>query len=422
MSKNARDKRPYVRPVTRLELSEKNIKFRWIAIVVLLAIGVVSIGYGISAALTTEPGWQEITALSDDVNCGDDFVLMYEFRADGSNPTLQYKALESLYGELTASAFALFSAEAETLTGGNVRAVNQGINQVVSVDPALYEALELLVRYDNRHAFLAPVTELYMPVFISEGDGEAMAFDPMFDAERAALVKETAAFCADPLHVSLDVLGNNQVRLNVSEEYLEFAQEYEIETFLDFGWMANGFIIDYMAEALSEAGYTSGYLVSYDGFTRNLDVTGERYSVNFFDRQENSLLMPATFQYTSPESVVFLRDYPLSDQDRWHYYSYETGQITTVFLDPADGVSKASTDSLMAYSAYQGCGEILLQIAPVFTADSLDTAALIRLADASVYTVWAEGNQIYHTQAEPDLTLRSDSGGEGYSLIPARIR
>lgn len=415
MSKNARDKRPYVRPVTRLELSEKNIKFRWIAIVVLLAIAVVSIGYGFSLALSKEPGWQEISVQPEEVNCSSDFILMYDFRVDGPNPTLQYKALESLYEQLTVSAYQLFSAEAVSATGGNLRAVNASVNAAVNVDPALYTALELLVRYDNRHAFLAPVTELYDPVFLSAGE-EARAFDPMHDVQRAELVKETVAYCSDPAHIWLELLGQNQVRLSVSDAYLAFAEENGIETFLDLGWMTNAFIADYMAQALIAEGYTYGYLVSYDGFTRNLDVTGGNYSVNFFDRQDHSILMPARLSYGGPQSIVSLRDYPLSDQDRWHYYSYESGEITTVFLDPADGISKSATDSLMAYSAYQGCGEILLQIAPLFTADSLNADALIRLAEERVYSLWTEDGTLFHTQENPGLTLLPQSGGEGYSL------
>lgn len=416
MSKKARDNRPYIRPVTKLELSEKNIKFRWIAIVVLLAIAAVAIGYGFYSALSTEPGWQEVTVQPKEVNCSKDFVLMYDFGVGDVNPTMQYKHLETLYGELTVSAYELFSPEVVSEKGDNLQAVNAAVNTTVRVDPALYRALELLVRYDNRHVFLAPVTALYRPVFLSEGDGEAMAFDPAHDRERAEIVMQTAAFCADSDHVRLELLGENQVKLSVSEDYLAFAEEYGIDTFLDFGWMTNAFIADYMAEILTENGHIHGYLVTYDGFTRNLDVTGGDYSINFFDREGSTITMPARLSYTGHRSVVSLRDYPLSDQDRWHYYSYESGEITTVFLDPADGVSKSATDSLMAYSDYLSCGEVLMQVAPLFTVDSLDVIALTQLTEERIYSVWAEENTLFYTQADAALTLLPDSGGQDYQL------
>lgn len=416
MSKNARDNRPYVRPVTRLELSEKNIKFRWIAIVVLLAIGVVSIGYGFSGLLSQEPGWQEITVQPGVVNCSSEFVFMYNFGAGDVNPTLQHKKLEALYGELTVSAYQLFSPEAVSETGGNLRSVNAGINQAVTVDPALFEALELVAHYDNRHVFLAPVTELYEAVFLSAGDGEARAFDPNYNEDKAELVKLTSGYCSDPAHISLEILGENQVRLNVSEAYLAFAQEYGIETFLDFGWMKNAFIADYLAQGLAAEGHTFGYVASYDGFTRNLDVSGEGYGVNIFHRRENTVQIPAKLSYSVPMSIVSLRDYPLSEQDRWHYYGYETGEITSVYLDTADGTCKSAVDSLLSYSEDKGCGEILLQIAPLFTVDTLDVAALAGLTTEQVYCVWAEGDAICHTQENAALTLLPESGGDNFRL------
>lgn len=414
MSKNARDKRPYIRPVTKLELSEKNIKYRWIAIVLLLSIAAVSIGYGFHAALSVEPGWDTVTVRSEEVNCSKDFVLMYDFGRGDMNPTAAYKRLEILYRDLCESAYWMFSPDAGP--GGNVRSLNDNPNTPVTVSPELYQALELVVRHDNRHVFLAPVTALYKPVFLSEGDGEASAFDPMLDEELAGLAAETVAFCNDPGHVSLALLGENRVQLTVSNEYLAYAAEYGIETFLDFGWMTNAFLADYMADALAEAGFVYGYLVSYDGFTRNLDVSGSHYSQNFFDRQGNDVLMPASFGYSGPMSIVSLRDYPLSDQDRWHYYSYASGHITTTFLDPSDGISKASVDSLMAYGGTQGCGEILLQLAPVFTAEDLDVDALKAMTDGGIYAVWGEGTTVFHTQENPELTLRPDSGGGEYTL------
>ena len=414
MSKNARDNRPYIRPVTRLELSEKNIKFRWIAIVVLLSIATVAIGYGFHSALSVEAGWEEVTVHPEEVSYNDDFVLMYDFGRGDIGPTAAYKKLEILYRDLNVSAYRTFSPEAEP--GLNVRSLNENINASVAVSPELYKALEQVATTDNRHVFLAPVTALYKPVFLSEGDGEAMAFDPMYDAELAALAAETAAYCNDPAHISLELLGDNKAQLTVSDAYLAFAEEYGIEVFFDFGWMTNAFVADYLADALTEAGFTYGYLVSYDGFTRNLDVSGAGYSVNFFDRQGNDVLMPATVSYSSPMSIVSLRDFPLSDEDRWHYYSYANGGITTVFLDPADGVSKSAVDSLMAYGESLSCGEILLRLAPVFTADSLDEGALKAMAGDGVYTVWGEGDVLFHTQETAGLTLRPDSGGENYTL------
>ena len=86
--------------------------------------------------------------------------------------------------------------------------------------------------------------------------------------------------------------------------------------------MKNAFIADYLADTLEAEGFTSGYLSSYDGFTRNLDRRRNEYAFNLFDRQGSDVNLPAKMRYTAPLSIVFLRDYPMGEQDKWHYYAF----------------------------------------------------------------------------------------------------
>lgn len=403
MSKNARDNRPYIRPVTRLELSEANIKFRWIAIVVLLAIAVVAIGYGFHAALSTEPGWQEITVHPEEVNCSEDFVLMYDFSVGDINPTAAHKKLEILYSELTVEAYRLFHAEAEGTD--NLYHINKNVNSSVKVAPALYTALEKIVKSGNRHVFMGPVRELYDSVFLSATDAEAENFDPMKNPERGELARETASYCASAEMVSLELLGENAVRLNVSQEYLRYAEEYGIETYLDLGWMTNAFIADHIAQALEKEGLTNGYLASFDGFTRNLYGRNAFFSQNIYHCVDNDIYLPASLEYSGPMSIVSLRGYPLSDRDRWHYHAYEDGSITSVYLDPADGTTKASIDGFTAYSKDGGCSEILLKVASVFTAETFDASSLESLTEQGIQSVWCTGNRVVCTETAASVKI-----------------
>ncbi len=413
MAKHSRDNRPYMRPVTRLVLSESNVKLRWISIALLLAIAVVSIGYGAFQALSTDPGWQVVQSNSNTVNCGDDFVLMYEF--DGTvNPTAQLKKLEAFYTRLTERGYQLFSPDAEGTD--NLYWVNANVNKIVTVAPDLYKALEQISISDSRHPYMGPAVAMYDGLFLSATDEEAARFDPMKTPELSAVAAQITSWCADSSAVFVEVFGDQRVRLTVSEDYLTFAREYGIDNFLDLTWMTNAFVIDYLADALEAEGFVNGYLTSYDGFTRNLDDRGNEYSVNFFDRQGTSALIPASLNYREPVSVVFLRDYPLSEEDRWHYHAYADGSITHVFLDPADGRCKAATDSLMAYSGSRSCAEILLEVAPVFTADQLDREVLQKLSSKGTESLWYEGTTLCHTQQNPNVTILPESGGAGYTL------
>lgn len=416
MKKYGRDKRPYIKPVTRIELNETNTRLRWIAVVVLLSIAVVAVLVGLMSALNTEPGWQEVEVSASSLNCSQDFAFMYDFGEEGISASAEYKLITDLYTRLTEFGFQIFSAETEVEGLSNLYYLNAHVNEPVTVSHELYKALELIAAYDSRYPFLAPVYAEYNAIFLSENSAEAAHYDPAQNPELVPYIQQTTAFAADPDMISVTLLGEDQVQLNVSQEYLAYAEEWGIGTFLDFGWMKNAFILDYMADTLSSSGYTNGYLSSYDGFTRNLDARGETYTFNLFDRAENTVSMPACLNYTKPISIVYLRNYPLSESDRWHYFAFDNGSIASVLLDIADGMSKSATDNLVSYSGDMGCAEILLQTAPIFIADSLDQAALANLAGSGIHSVWGEGSVLRYTDAHADLTLLPESGGEDYTL------
>ena len=58
------DRAPYVKPVEKVELSEKNLKWRIFLVVLLIMIAAGSFAYGINAFLFRIAGWQEINANS----------------------------------------------------------------------------------------------------------------------------------------------------------------------------------------------------------------------------------------------------------------------------------------------------------------------------------------------------------------------
>lgn len=407
MRHSDRSKRtPYVKPVQRVELSEKNIRIRMILIVVLLAIAVVSILTGLSSALRTEPGWQEITVEAKQANCGKEFVLNYDFSDAGSAATSQFKTLTALYSTACVDAFHIFSPDVQSDDLLNVHYLNAYPNETVTVDPILYNALSLVQQHRNRHIYLAAVYAEYDRIFQSENDVAAAEHDPVQNPALMEYISEAASFANDPAKIDIQLLGENQVKLLVSDDYLAFLEEYEIETLIDFGWMKNAFIADYLAQVLADNGFTAGYLASYDGFTRNLDTRGNSYSFNVFDRQVDGIYMPAVLTYAAPSAIVFLRDYPMVQSDAWHYYAFPNGRIASLLIDPADGRNKSSIDSLVSYGANQSCAELLLQMVPVFISDEFSTDSLQAMAANGIHSIWCVGQTLRYTDADANLSLQ----------------
>jgi hypothetical protein len=180
--------------------------------------------------------------------------------------------------------------------------------------------------------------------------------------------------------------------------------------------MTNAFIIDYMAEELIANGYSNGYIGSYDGFNRNLDTRGKQYSHNIYDYHNDGIYLPAVYNYQEPTSIVVLKNYPLSEKERWHYFSYSDGTVTSTYLDPADGAPKSATDNLFAYSRNLGCAEILLRTAPLFIADELDIDGLQALTAEGIHSIWGEGFELHYNEVDANITAVLENGGDQYAI------
>lgn len=401
--------------VEKIELSTSNITIRAIAVGVLILIAVISFGVAIREFFNVQPGWQEITVESDTVNCSTDFIFNYDFTDYGGDASAAYKLLTSLYSEACEDAFRIFTKDVSEEGVYNLAYLNSHVNETVTVDETLYEALALITESGSRHLYLAPVYVEYNRVFTSSSAEEASWYDPAQNPEILAYIQELAAFCNDPEMIDLELLDNNQVCLYVSESYLSYAEENQLDAFLDFGWMTNAFIIDYLADRLIEKGYTCGYLSSYDGFTRNLDTRGNSYSFNLFDDKRTTVYVPAVLSSTEPMSIVFLRDYPLDNSDSWHYFDFGNDHIVTCYVDPADGCSKSYFDNLVSYSAEAGCAEILMEMLPSFITDEY-SSGLFDAAEDGIYTIWFEDYTLCFNQKDASIAL-SESGEEvGYQI------
>lgn len=420
MKNNGREHRRNPKPVTHIELSEKNLVLRIVLFVGFLVLGIGCIGAGLMSALSADPTWQEIEATANGPSCAEDFKLMYDFSESGNAATSQKKKLTNLYTQAVEDAYRIFTADVLEDGLRNVAYLNAHPNETVEVEPALYKALEQLIKYGNRHVFLAPATVEYNRVFSCENDLEAALYVPTDNPQTVQWLTTLSGFIQDPKMIRLEILEDNRVRLYVSQEYLAFAQENELGKLLDFGFLTNAFTADYLADVLIEAGYRNGYLYSFDGFTRNLDTRNQSYQLNLFDRKDSGSYLPARLRYTAPVSIVSLRDYPMVAEDRWHYYAFESGEIVTAFLDPADGLSKSALHNLVSYSDDFGCGEILLRIVDVFIAEEFHADALNALTSDGVYSIWYEGNVLNYNDAANPPELLTGEGENQYRISLAK--
>ena len=418
MGRTAKDNRDRYRPrpVKKIELSEEHTRPRMIAAVLLFLLGIGALVYGFVSFVTPEGGWQAIEASgSYGATCGDEFVFLYELGSGGASSLAENRAVTALYTQAARKAYQLFNSDESFDEITNVYDINRRPNEVLEVDEVLYEAFAAIQSHGNRALYLGPVYIRYDDVFFCQDDSQLVDFDPRLSESVRQEYEEIAAFAMDPQSVDVQLLGGNQIRLYVSEEYLAYAQREGIENFIDFFWMKNAFIVDYLAQVMIDNGYTHGSFSSYDGFIRNLDERSTGYSLNVYDRAEDGVYLSATMEYQGPLSAVCLRNYPLNSMDSLRFYQLRSGEIRTPYLDVRDGLCKSALNDLISYSKTRSCAELMLCVSPIYISDTFDRQALSALAGEDVHSIYCEDRVILGSDPELTLTELYDLDGICYT-------
>lgn len=402
MGRTARDQRgrPHPKPVERIELSEEHAGRRLLIAGLLLAFGAAMLAYAFLQLVSPGEEWITVEASSSaGASSAEEFQFLYRPGGGELSYTADRRAVTALYTRLCRETFELFHSMEEFEGVVNVCAVNRRPNEILEISPGFYEAFAAVERSGSRALYLGPVYERYDGLFSCWDDSQLADFDPLLNPEVAREYREYAAFANDPQAVRVELLGENRIRLYVSPEYLEYAGREGVERFIDFAWMRNAFIADYLARELEAQGHTRGLLASYDGFVRCLDRSGEDYSLSIYDRQEGMVCTAAVLAYQGPKSIVSLRDYPISALEERRFYRLQSGEIRTPYVDIADGMCRNAVSSLTGYAEDRGCGEILLEMTPVYIAGELREDALEGLAEKGIDFVYCE-DQVIHASED----------------------
>lgn len=386
-----------------------------VAAVLLLLLGVGALTYAITSLVTPEPGWQEIEAGSSaGASCAEEFVFLYELGAGELSVSAENRAVTALYTQAARKAYQMFNSDEGFDDVVSVYDINRHPNEVMEVDEALYQAFSALHDHGNRAIYLGPVYARYGDLFYCVDDTQIVDFDPRLSEDVRQEYQEIAAYAVDSGAVDLQLLGGNQVRLYVSEEYRTYAEQEGIEDFIDFSWMKNAFIADYLAQTMIDGGFTHGAISSYDGFQRNLDDRDVSYTLNVYDRTDGLVYPAASMEYVGAMSIVYLRGYPLSNLDNQRYYQMKNGEIRTPYLDVQDGICKSAVNDLIAYSKSLSCAEVLLSVSPLYVAETLDYEGLSALTEKGIYSIYCQDRVVIGNDSELILTNLYDEGSIRY--------
>lgn len=417
MSRTVRNRNEnHPKPVEKIELSEKFPKGRLVLTIALILIGVCALGYALMSFFTADTGWTTIESASSEADCSDEFIFQYYLGAGELSATAENRAVSRLYTEAARTAYQLFHTSQGFDGVKNLYYINQHPNEEIEVDEVLYEAFSTMEKCENRAVYLAPVYVQYSNLFGCNDDVETVDFDPYQNEEIAQYFEEIISFAKDKNAIDIQLLGNHKIKLHVSDAYMRYAAEIGFSEFIDFYWMKNAFIADYIADTMKANGFVRGSISSYDGFVRNLDdVSGMKYALNLLDREGSSVYYAGVMQYDQAMSIVCLRNYPVNSSMDWqHYYAFRNGEIRTAYVDVADGYCKSAVNNLVSYSDDSSCAEILLQMAPVYISDHFEPERLSALVQSGIYSIYCEDRVIFYNEKSLCLTDLYDENGVRY--------
>lgn len=368
MSRYGRRRESYVPGKERLEVSQENVTLRLLALGAALLVAALSFGYAINNMLQAPTGWQTVEACNSKTGITQQFTLTYNIGADGRNATKERKAVSAIFTESLDHAYRVLSNREDSQYTG-LAALNASPNREITVDPLLYAALRTVEETGTRQPYFAPLFEHYNSLFTADSDEAAAEWDPELTESVGEYVRELAAYANDPAMIQVTLLSENRVRLDVSEEYLAYAKENELTSFVDFGYLLNAFLCDAAADALAENGYTGGILSSFDGYARAL--CGDALTVSLYDMSDGKIVRVGEGDYHGPAALVVCRSFPLNSQDQSNYHCYADGTIRAPYIG-RDGLLRAAASSLTALERQGSAATLALKATEAFAAETLE--------------------------------------------------
>ncbi len=386
--------------IENIDVYSKRPWLRLAIVVVLILVGVGSITYGLVSCLNRNTGWQEIELSKECYVIAPELNLSYNLGASGISATAEYKRISSLYSEVAYKTYRLFNVNEEYDDIINLLTLSHRLNSEVSVDPLLYDALKLMVDKGGRHMYFAPLYALNYQVCISEDDFTASLSDPSKNEDISTFYDEVLGFVNSPEHINLELKGNNKIKLVVSDEYISYAKNNEIDVFIDFYWMRNAFIVDAIADKLISEGYKLGHISSCNGYIRNLDDSGTSYNINLFSLVDRRIYNSATVTTKGASAFVYLRSFPVTSYfefDNYLYYAYENGEVVSQYVSLNDGRINTSVSGLLGASKKHSCAEIALEMYPYYTSEEFSDDSADALKDHGISVVWSRDKMISYS-------------------------
>ncbi len=393
MNRTARDKNEKTpQPVKKIELDESKIKLRTVLFIIAIIVALTAFGFGLYSLLHRSSGWTKIEVEGGGANASYDLSFYYNVGKSGKDANGEYRALTALYGDVCLRAYQLFDEYSFVEGTRNLNYINRHPNEIIQIDEKLYSTLKYFAENGGRTLYAFPAFEYTEQIFYGEDESGRSEFDYKRSENAEEYIFELSSYFRSDGDVSLEFYDDCKIKLYVSSDYLGFLAERHIENVIGWGRFKNAVYVDYISEAIAEKEFYDGIISSYDGYSKVLGKTDEKYALNLYDKQKGFI---GKMEYSDAFSTVYFRSFPvvLKDNDRIRVYS--DGKVAHDYIDDY-GFYRNSVDYFIAYSENSSCVEIALKAASAYIADEISDVVLEKLrSDGTGYAYLNEKTLIF---------------------------
>lgn len=397
-----------LKPVEKLEVKDNKVKIRIVTVVIAFIIGITALIYGFTSLLGGESGYQKINVGDDNAYMANDLSFSYNIGVNPNRTNTELKDLINLYSDYVEYSYKLLDPYNEYENVNNVYYLNKHPNEVIKVEPILYNSLkEISDKGMLYYTYLEPL--YYQTTSIILGKEEGLDdYSPLHNKDVRNYYDEIYRYIVNS-SISLEIFDDYMVRLNVNNEYLNYINTNKIDYIFSFGYLKNSVMVDYIASSLITKGFTYGIISSNDGYTRILGDNDE-FNYSILDYNKRSYIA-CRGSFKGEYAIVNLRNYNYYSNENERIFSYND-ELYSYYINE-NGEYLNTRKSLIMYKNNGACLNVALNMLDLFFND-YNSDKISNLATNKIYTIYCNNFKINYNDNNLKLSNFETADGNKY--------
>lgn len=404
-------------------LKVKKQRVRFIIFLFVFVLAVFAITYAVVQSGRKDAGYYavDVTAESKIETYDSGLTLMYYADGDSNAVKRTLNAVSAEYSKWLLLYDRLLDAKTEYEGLVNIATLNAHPGQTYALSEDLFailsDALDKTDRGEAYSLFDGALYNEWLNIVYLENAAE---FDPTVDETVAARMKALAAQGNIRANFDLKVIDEKQrtVCFTLSDAYKAFLTQYELDApVLDLNLLRDAYLMQSVAEKLTESGFSQGYLYTESGLSYVLDRSDMNHAL--YVCKNNAVASAAEISATPNSVCCRMTAFPVTEK-AYGYYSVQSGGRAVYrhrWLDLRSGVCRDTWMSANAVFEQTSPVDVVYRMLPLTAAESeqaLQSAlAAMPSASAAAYSLQTAPEALHTHVSSQGIDVRLTLGVQG---------